>query len=439
MTFKKKIGYFLLFLLLFGIGYALNFAVRYAYVGTSYNAKMVCSCKFVAGRDIESIKKEELYAVSFSNIDIDEANSTVSANIYGLATAKAIFRPGLGCTLVNEMLEREIYLQPKPPTDTTKAQNLKIQVSTSINDELLTKTVNEAFEEKNPAEIMRTRAVVVLHNGNIIAEKYAPNFTENTPLIGWSMTKSVTSAMVGLLVKDKKLDIYKPAPIDEWKNDDRNKITIDHLLRMSSGLDFDENYTSPGDATTMLFRVKGAGAYAIKSKIKAEPDKIWSYSSGTSNILQELMRRQFNSHSEYLAFPHLRLFQKLGMKSAVLEPDASGTYVGSSFMFATARDWAKFGQLYLQDGVWKNERLLPEGWVKYSATETPKSDGDYAAHFWINHTDKDFPQDAFMALGFESQSVTIIPSKQLVIVRLGCTPKDNFDLNGFVKKIVKLI
>jgi hypothetical protein len=164
---------------------------------------------------------------------------------------------------------------------------------------------------------------------------------------------------------------------------------------------------------------------------------VWSYSSGTTNILQEIIRRQFASLAEYRAFPHQRLFQKIGMNSAVLEPDASGTYVGSSFMYATARDWAKFGQLYLQDGVWQGERLLPEGWVKYSSTETPHSGGLYAAQFWIDHADKTFPQDAFMALGFEGQSVTIIPSKQLVIVRLGCTPDErSFNRSAFVKSVL---
>lgn len=208
---------------------------------------------------------------------------------------------------------------------------------------------------------------------------------------------------------------------------------------MSSGLGFEENYAAPSDATQMLFRKKGAGAYALLSKAANEPDKVWSYSSGTSNILQEIIRRQFATQKDYFAFPHQRLFHKIGMKSAVLEPDASGTFVGSSFMYATARDWAKFGQLYLQDGVWNGERLLPEGWVKYSATETSYSDGKYAAHFWLDHQDKTFPQDAFMAVGFEGQYVTVVPSKNLVIVRLGCTPKDNFNHSALVRGVVAAV
>lgn len=440
MSNKRKIIYATLLIVAIGLIYAGNYAIQYAYIGSSYNAKTVCSCMFVSGRDLENIKAEELYAVPFATVEVDEVNKAVTANIYGLAQTKAIYRKGLGCTLVNELTEEEIKKQPSVPLADTLTEKLTtISDFAGIDKVSLDKTINDAFQEKDPQNIIRTRAVVVLHNGQILAERYATNIRPETPLLGWSMTKSVTSAMIGLLVKDGKLDIKKPAPISEWQNDERNKITIDHLLRMSSGLGFEENYAAPSDATRMLFRKKGAGAYALQSKAAAEPDKIWSYSSGTSNILQEIIRRQFASHANYLAFPYQRLFHKIGMKSAVLEPDAIGTFVGSSFMYATARDWAKFGQLYLQDGIWNGERLLPEGWVKYSSTETAHSDGKYAAHFWLDHQDKTFPQDAFMALGFEGQSVTVVPSKNLVIVRLGCTPKDNFNLSALVKGVVAAV
>lgn len=441
MSTKKKIIYGLLLIVVLGIVYAGNFAIQYAYIGSSYNAKTVCSCMFVSGRELDNIKAEDLYAVPFANITVDKEKQTVTANIYGLAETKAIYRKGLGCTLVNELSEDEIRKQPSVPSADTLTEKLSLSPSSpsEINKTELDKIINKAFEEKDPQHIIRSRAIVVLYDGKLIAEKYATNITAQTPLLGWSMTKSVTNAMMGMLVKDGKIDIKKAAPIDEWKNDERQKITVDHLLRMSSGLDFEENYASPSDATQMLFRKKGAGAYALLSKAATEPDKIWSYSSGTTNILQEIMRRQFASHADYLAFPHLRLFHKIGMKSAVIEPDASGTYIGSSFMYATGRDWAKFGQLYLQDGVWNGERLLPEGWVKYSATETPHSDGQYAAQFWIDHKDKTFPQDAFMCVGFESQVVAVVPSKKLVIVRLGCTPNDDFNHNQLVKDIVAVV
>ena len=374
-------------------------------------------------------------------MDIDRKAKTVSANIFGLAHTKAIFRPGLGCTLVNEVDESEIRKLPALPIIARPASDSAALVWPRVSSKnMAIKTaIDKAFEEKDPKKPLRTRAVVVLQNGQLIAERYATGISAQTPLIGWSMTKSVTNAMIGLLVKDGKLDIHRPAPLVEWQADERKNISIDHLLRMSSGLDWDEDYSQPSPATEMLFRTKNAGQYALEVKAKYAPDEKWYYSSGSSNILQEIIRRQFKSAEAYLGFPHERLFRKIGMHSAIMEPDASGTYVGSSFMFATARDWAKFGQLYLQDGIWNGERLLPEGWVAYSAKETPHSDGQYAAHFWLFHKNNQYPADVFHAVGFEGQYVTIVPSKKLVIVRLGCTPGDNFDQSALVKAIIKAV
>ncbi len=448
MTLAKKIKIGIGIILGAILIYGLNFAIKYAYIGSAYDAKMVCSCTFVSHRNLESIKTEDLYAVPFATINVNEKEQSVTSNIYGFAETKAIFRPGLGCTLVNEMEESEIRNEPKlqinNPKNISKAFEIDSIGNSKDNHSIIDikrfdVAVKEAFTETNPTNIKRTRAIVVLQNGKLIAEKYAPNITKDTPLIGWSMTKSITSTMIGLLVKDGKLDIRKPAPVAEWKNDTRSKITIDHLLRMSSGLDWEENYAQPSDATEMLFRSKNAGLLALQSKAKFAPDQEWYYSSGSSNILQEIIRRQFPNLAEYQAFPHKRLFKKLGMNSAVLEPDASGTYVGSSFMFATARDWAKFGQLYLQDGIWNGERILPEGWVKYSSTETPNSHGQYAAHFWLYHADNQYQSDVYHAIGFEGQYVTIVPSKNLVIVRLGCTPGDNFDHAKLVREIIKSV
>lgn len=443
MTTSRKVAYGFLSLLVGGLGYGAYQGLEYAHIASSYAAKTVCSCVFVSEREAKSVIEEDLYAVRFVFIQIDKAKQSVTANVKGFAEAKAIFRKGLGCTLVNELSEQEIRQQGTLQlADTLKDNTVLAQkIPTNIDSAALWKVMEKAFVEKDTANIIRTRAVVIFYKGELIAEKYGQGITSATPLLGWSMTKSVTNAMIGLLVKSGKIDIYKPAPIEQWQENARRTITIDHLLRMSSGLDFEENYGQPSDATKMLFRKKGAGEYALRSKVKVSPDQEWYYSSGTSNILQEIIRRKFiGRHQDYLLFPHLNLFQKIGMKSAVIEPDASGTYVGSSFMYATGRDWAKFGQLYIQDGVWNGERLLPEGWVKYSATTTPNSEGSYGAHFWLEHKDKSFPQDAFMALGFEAQSITIIPSKELVIVRLGCTPnEDNFKRNQFVKDIVATV
>lgn len=441
MQVKKKFTLIILMAAGVVLIYALSFGLKYAYIGSSYDAKTVCSCMFISHRALENIKKEDLYAIPFAHIAVDQDHKSVTADIYGMAKTKAIFRPGLGCTLVNELSEDEIRQQPAFINSDSVTDSIEKAPSLTpfVDSAQLYHIIENAFLETDTTKIKRTRAVVILHQGKLIAERYALTISPSTPLLGWSMTKSVTNAMIGLLVKDSLLHTDQTALLEEWIHDDRKNITLDNLLRMSSGLQFKEDYTTPSDATTMLFRTKGAGAFAAHSKLSSPPGSTWSYSSGTTNILQEIIRRKFNTLAEYQAFPHQRLFNKIGMHSAIVEPDASGTYVGSSFMFATARDWAKFGQLYLQDGIWNGDRILPEGWVAYSAKETPHSNGRYAAQFWLNHTDPAFPQDAFMADGFEGQFVVIVPSKQLVIVRLGCSQHEGFDINPFVKDICKTI
>ena len=436
MTLKNKIRYAFFAVFAIGLLYAANYARQYALIGAAYNAKTVCSCVFVAGRSQKNVEKEELYTVPFGKQIVDNEAQTVTASIFGLVSKTALYRPKLGCTLLNETTPEALRQQPTIANLAPQTDALTDSVLPKIQQEALQKTLDWAFAEPDTAHPVRTRGVVVLHRGRVVAEQYAKGFDRNTPQMGWSMTKSVTNAMIGMLVKDGKLDVNKPAPVAEWKNDGRKGITIDNLLRMSSGLRFEENYARVGDATKMLFSAAGAGKYALQSPVEVPPATKWYYSSGTTNILQEIVRRQFKTHGEYLNFPHQRLFQKLGMTTATLEPDASGTYVGSSYMYASARDWAKFGQLFAQDGVWQGARILPEGWVKYSASETAHANGDYAAQFWTYVRKSGLPADAFSMNGFEGQYVLIVPSKQLVVVRLGCSPNEQyFDEKRFLKEI----
>ena len=199
---------------------------------------------------------------------------------------------------------------------------------------------------------------------------------------------------------------------------------------MSSGLKFDEDYRNPlADVTFMLFGVPDAAAYAIAKPLEAEPGSRWSYSSGTTNIISSAIRRIVGDPG-YLEFPRRALFNPLRMTSAVMETDAAGNFVGSSFMYATARDWARFGLLYVRDGVWLGQRILPEGWVAYTRTPTSNApDQQYGAHFWLRIPNEfscgneggQLPADSFHAVGYEGQFVTIIPSRELVLVRLGLT------------------
>jgi len=253
-----------------------------------------------------------------------------------------------------------------------------------------------------------------------------------------------------VLVKKGMLNIYEPADVPEWQqpDDPRRNITIDQLMRMSSGLKFGEVYDPLYDATDMLYGAYDFAKFAAEKPLIYPPDSVWSYSSGTANIVARIVRRQAEKlYDDYYDFIWNDFFQKIGMMSAIIEPDPSGTFVGSSYCFATARDWARFGQLILQDGVWNGERILPEGWVKYSTTPTPKAPmGEYGAMFWLNagapndpsnRKWPDAPRDMIVAQGYQEQRVMIIPSKKLVVVRFGASSnRESWDSNEFLKMLL---
>jgi CubicO group peptidase (beta-lactamase class C family) len=214
---------------------------------------------------------------------------------------------------------------------------------------------------------------------------------------------------------------------------------------MSSGLRFDEGMTSvDSDVMRMLFRTGNAAAVGVNQDLIAAPGTRWQYSSGTTNVIARAVRNVLHDDSAYLAFPRRAVFDRLGMSHAVLETDAVGTFVGSSFMYATAREWARFGQLYLQDGVWHGDRVLPEGWVAYTTTPAPADPAKgYGAHFWLRipeeyrGADENLPAGTFHAAGHEAQFVTIVPSRQVVIVRLGRTRyADVWDHSSFVRDVL---
>jgi CubicO group peptidase (beta-lactamase class C family) len=312
---------------------------------------------------------------------------------------------------------------------------------------LVQQAVDSAFLDIDPAKPIYTNAVVVVYDGKIIAEKYAPGFDRNSMMMGWSMTKSIGNAYISLLVKDGKLNIDDPAPVAEWQHDERKAITINDLLHASSGLKWSESYFMPTSTFhNMFIRSDDKGAYAASMKLEHTPGSFFQYSSGSSNILSRIVRQKMGDDL-YYRYLYENLFYKIGMLSPVIEPDASGTYVMSSYCYATARDWARFGLLYLQDGIWNGERILPEGWVKYTKTPAPAAPlQQYGAQWWLNVGDpKDashveypgLPNESVMAEGFERQLVLLVPSKKLVVVRLGITHNQNFSAAKLVNGIVK--
>jgi CubicO group peptidase (beta-lactamase class C family) len=374
------------------------------------------------------------------------------------AKRKAVFRKGLGCSLVVEMTEEALRSQKAdlpagPPADQDSlawpAGNLLSDSAVAgVDHQKLTQVLDSAFSEPGPQKLRRIRAMVVVHDGKIIAERYAEGFSPNSKLIGWSMTKSITNALVGILVKQGRLKIDEPAAVKTWATDERKNITLNDLLHASSGLLWEENYGGPSGATNMLFKRKDMGLYAAESKLANKPGEVFYYSSGTANIISRIVRETIGD-KDYYRFPYEQLFYRIGMQNTIIEPDAGGTFVGSSYSFGTARDWARFGLLYLNDGVWNGERILPEGWVKYTTTPAKGADrGQYGAQFWLNAGAPGNPQnryypsvptDLYWADGFEGQNVFIIPSEKLVVVKLSLSQGNYLDEDKFLAGIIEAV
>ena len=307
--------------------------------------------------------------------------------------------------------------------------------------------IDEAFFEENPERPKNTLAILVVFEGQIVGEKYANGFDQKSRFSGWSMTKSLTNALVGILVKEGKLRLDQPAPVTEWQNDERKQITLNNLMQASSGLDWNESYSTPGAFHNMFIHSDDKGGYAATKKLRYPPGEVFQYSSGTTNLVSKIIRQTVGD-SAYYRFPYEKLFYKIGMHRALLEPDASGTFVASSYGYGSARDWARFGLLFLNDGVWNGERILPEGWVTYSTTPAASAPiGQYGAHWWLNAGAKDnleqsyhpgLPQDEFGAEGFEEQFIYVMPSKKLIVVRMGIS-HHGFDDVGLVQKITSAL
>jgi CubicO group peptidase (beta-lactamase class C family) len=455
----------ILFVLLFVVAVLLTWGVAkfrsVALTGAGYMAKVSCSSIFVSGRDLDSVMHAELALdnplIKLQSIVVDRDAKKVIASISPLASRVAIYRPGLDCTLISELSEGEVRAQGQlteithPPLDLNAPWPEGEAAAPANDNAAVTKALDWAFAEPDSKNPRRTRAVVVVRDGRIIAERYGAGANQSMALQGWSMTKTVNQTLVGILVGLGKLHVKSPAPVPEWgkRGDPRAAITLDELLRMSSGLRFREAYGElDSDVTRMLFRRAGAGDYAASLPLAHPPDTFWDYSSGTANIIARIVRQAVGgSLPQYWAFPRKALFERIGARSAVMEPDSSGIFVGSSFMYATARDWARLGLLYLNDGVWNGERILPEGWVRYTTTPTPKAPlGQYGAQIWLNAGEPGAPEkrsmpslgtDIYWFDGFEGQHVIIIPSRKLVVVRLGVSQTaQNWDMGKFIEQLL---
>lgn len=412
---------------------------------SGYAAKKMCSCTFIAGRTQESIQSEDLAfgPLAYSSSEIDRDAQRVTSSVFGIQKRTAEYRSRLGCVLIHGHDDFGIQYPEHTSSKTNSSvgmypygDQVAIEHTKDVDMARVKFAADNAFDDGGMMTEKRTRALLIIHKDTVLYERYANGYDADTEILGWSMTKSIMNAWVGMMIGDGKISLADSSLFDEWKEDNRAAITLNDLLHMSSGLDWSEVYSEISPATKMLYESENNGWTARQQGMEADPGVHWEYSSGTSNIISSYLRDQFTSHDDYLRYPHERIFGPLGMKTAHLEIDESGSYIGSSYCYATARDWGRFGTLYLRDGMWQGARLLPEGWVEYSSTIVPDSKGKYAAHFWANVDGAmypDAPHDMFSANGYEGQLVAVLPSQDMVIVRLGLN--SDFDFNTLLTEV----
>lgn len=418
---------------------------------TGYAAKNLCSDVFVSSRDPQNVESLDLNFsfIKFTKnvVNFDE-KSVTSHFLWG--RSKAIYRPGFGVTLLREIKEEQLLKSRYPSggepwysQDTIKwpLGDILPKRNTGIDTVKLAEITKKVIE--NNSYRGNIFAFLVLHKGIPVTEAYKPQFNKSTRFLSWSMAKSFINAQVGILVKQGKFDVNKLAGLKEWQGDERSKITLNDLMQMQSGLKWNEDYGNRSDVTLMLHCENDMAHYAINKPMEYKPGTHWYYSSGTANIVSYLIRSQFASDSAYYVFSNKELFNKIGMPDAVFETDPSGTRVGSSYLYATARDYARFGLLYQNDGLFNGERILPEGWVKYSTSEASASNGLYGSFFWLNRGKAipSAPEDMFACDGHDGQHIYIMPGKELVVVMLGFSPtsKGGIDTDSLLKDVLSTL
>jgi len=414
-------------------------------VATGFIAHTICSETFVSGLDPMRDLAETTDAMPGTslltwamNLQIDRARKDVTVALFGIGRSHAVYREGLGCTLEHGQGIADVPL----PTGDNQAALLPEIAGPGIvppQSEALSAALDRAFAEPAQPPYRHTRAIVVMRAGRIIAERYADGIGPETQLLGFSMTKSVISALSGILVRQGRLKLNGPAPVAAWQDPDdpRHAITADQLLRHTAGIALGSSLqASLGSVlepvNTMKYAEDDMANYAERVPLATAPGTAWNYHDGNTIILSHLIRDASGGKpADALRFARRELFGPLGMTNVTLQLDASGTIEGAGEMMASARDWARFGQLYLNDGVVGGKRILPEGWVNYSASATPNAWVGIGAGFWTNQGDSfgakfrvehGWPRDAFFAKGTIGQYTIVIPSDQLVIVRLGRSP-----------------
>jgi CubicO group peptidase (beta-lactamase class C family) len=432
-------------------------------VATGFVSHALCSAAFVSGVDPDEVFAETLDAMPGVGLiawaldyRIDRAARAVTATLLGGGQSRAIYREGFGCYVAHGEAPVDASLSSArgEPQRAWLPEIAGASLTEPASPELKL-ALDRAFIEPDLPPLRHTKAVVVLKDGRLVAERYAPGYGIETPILGYSATKSVISALTGILVRQGKLGVNQPAPVAAWQDpaDPRHAITVDHLLRHTSGLAMGSSLNASlasafAPVNRMKYIERDMAGFAESVDLETAPGSAWNYHDGNYLILSRLIRDAVGGRAaDVLGFARRELFEPLGMRTVTLEFDATGTPEGSSQMLASARDWARFGQLYLDDGLAGGRRILPEGWVQYSASLSPNGWVGIGAGFWTNRGDSKgsrfrtalgMPHDAFYASGTFGQYVIIVPSERLVIARLG-TSGNQYDIAGVAKLVVEVI
>jgi CubicO group peptidase (beta-lactamase class C family) len=405
-----------------------------------------------AGVFVEGMSPERTFAERFASEQglrplrrglhyaVDRRSGRVTTDWHGHFVSVSNYYPHYGCALPWQT-PRAATLQAAREVAGTPP-NSAVVVPT---DPRLIDALDRAFCEPASGPRRNVHAIVVMHDGQVIAERYAPGFMPDTPLLAYSVSKSVINALVGILVGQGRLDVHTPVPVAAWRapDDPRHGLTLDNLLRMTSGLALTEDDSGFDPVSIMLFQQPDMAAYAAQAKLRDPPGTVWNYSSGNTLIVAGVLRDAVGGGAAgMIRFAHRQLFDPIGMQHVLMEFDGAQTLIGSTRFYASARDWARFGQLYLDGGMVGGRRILPVGWNTYSSS--PTLDAPYGAGFWTNVAAPGdtapridgLPSDAYFASGMNGQRILIVPSKRLVIVRFGSTvDPPRFDMKGLVRLV----
>lgn len=437
-------------------------------VGKGFSARYLCSYVFNTGHD-EALVKQRFLAPKVMplpliwkvDVNYEDRSVTVADRIFlnESLKAKAVYRDGIGCTLLVDRDKAEVLNQPfealpapQLPVDQPWPEGhagIDEQQASKLDQELLEEALAKAFTERHRKNPMNTTSFLVAHKGRLVAERYALGVGPHTPVAGWSMTKTITGSLIAILHDRGLIALDQPAPIAAWQGTPKAEITVANLLQMASGLAFDDGYKGLSEVTRMLYQRSNQAEYVASLPLAFEPGTRYNYSTGDSNLLAKIVQDTVGgSMQDGYNFYQTELFHKIGITSGLIEFDASGQFVGGAYGFLSPRDWLRFGQLYLQEGKWNGEAVLSSEWIQY-ATQPSAANPGYGAQIWLN-TDADndgygdrwpmLPLDTYHFQGHLGQYVVIIPTLQLVVVRTGVTEyQPVMDLGENIRMVVEAL